>query len=416
MRLGAVLVLVAALAGAVHAADPPWYVKAAPPPKFPDLLVTSAWLGRHLRDRALTVVDARPAARFALGHVAGAVSLDAAACEPDPGTLGARLGAAGIPGSGLVVCYTDAQDPAAAGRLFWLLELAGHRGARVLNGGLEGWRAAGGRSETGAPAARAKRFAARPDTARLADFGYVMAVFGVRGHTVMEWRPDSAWRAGHIPHSLPFPLGDVVARDGTLLDGRRMRAVFQVYGPRKNEYVRLDDEFVVCGDILPGAVPVHPYLAARLAAIARVRCYPGGFGDWRAHAEAPVVHIAGTAEVRDRLARSPWERLRRQPPRQAILLDLRERGDYEAGHLPGAVLLPSHEFEPGLDSVLVRHWPEAGRTKTPFIVYCYGPGCTRSRFCTTIAARHGWRNLWWYRDGEQGWRAAGLELERGPQP
>jgi rhodanese-related sulfurtransferase len=48
------------------------------------------------------------------------------------------------------------------------------------------------------------------------------------------------------------------------------------------------------------------------------------------------------------------------------------------------------------------------------IVYCYGPGCTRSRFCSTTAARHGWRNLWWYKDGADGWRSAGLALERAP--
>jgi len=48
------------------------------------------------------------------------------------------------------------------------------------------------------------------------------------------------------------------------------------------------------------------------------------------------------------------------------------------------------------------------------IVYCYGPGCTRSRFCTTTAARQGWRNLWWYKDGQDGWRGAGLEIVRGP--
>ena len=414
MRHLAALLLVCALAGAGHATRPPWYAKPGPPPKFPDLLVTPAWLAGRLGDRGVTVVDARPAARFAGGHVAGAVSLDAAACDPDPRTLGARLGAAGVPDGGTVVCYGDARDPVAAGRLFWLLELAGHRDARVLNGGIEAWRAGGGRLERGARDAAARRFGARPDTSRNAGYDYVMSVFGVKGHAIMEWRPDSAWRAGHIPHSLPFPLGDLARRDGTLLEGRLVRPVFEVYGPRKNEYVPLDDEFIVCGDLPPGAAAVHPYLAARLAAIARVRCYPGGFADWRSRPGAPIVRIAGTAEVRDQLARSAWDRLRHRPPRNAILLDLRERGDYEAGHLPGAILLPSHEFEKGLEAVVAKHWPGVDRATIPFVVYCYGPACTRSRSCTTIAARQGWRNLWWFKDGQEGWRGARLELVRGP--
>jgi thiosulfate/3-mercaptopyruvate sulfurtransferase len=413
MHLRAVLILTGALATVAPAASLSRYRKPEPTVRYPQVLVEAEWLKGRGAGGGLTVVDARPAGRYARQHVAGAISFDAAACDPDPSTLSRRLGAAGIPGGGMVICYGDAQDPVAAGRLFWLLELAGHRGARVLGGGLEGWRAAGGRMESGARAAAGKRFAARPDTSRIADFRYAMAIFGVKGHTVMDWRPDSAWRAGHVPHSLSFPLDRLLRPDGAYLDGRHMRPVFQVFGPRANEFVPIGDEYVVCGDIPPGGAPIHPYLAARAAAIARVRCYPGGYSDWRAHEEAPVVRIAATEEVRGLLARSAWDRLRRKPPRDAILFDLREGGDFDAGHLPGAVLLPSYEFEKQFESLIAKHWPRADRARTPLIVYCYGPGCTRSRFCSTTAARHGWRNLWWYKDGVEGWRSAGLALERG---
>lgn len=394
--------LLCMLAGASHATEPPW--KRRPePPVIPDLLVTAEWLQARAV-RGVTVVDARPAADFAALHVAGAVHFDAAACESDPWTLGARLGAAGIADGDTVVCYGDARDPGAAGRLFWLLELAGHRRARVLDGGLEGWSRAGGRLERGAPDVPARRFGARPDTSRLAGFAYVSAVFGVKGHTIMEWRPDSAWRAGHIPHSLPFPLGELAGPAGTLLEARRLRAVFEVYGPRRNEYVPLDDEFVVCADLPAGAAPVHPYLAARLAGIVRVRCYPGGFADWRAHPEAPVVRVVDTERVRARLA---------EVPQDAVLLDLRERGDFAAGHVPGAVLLPSHRFADGFAAAVAARWPDARRERTPVVLYCYGPDCTRSRTCATLAARAGWRELWWFRDGMSGWRGARLPVERG---
>jgi rhodanese-related sulfurtransferase len=63
---------------------------------------------------------------------------------------------------------------------------------------------------------------------------------------------------------------------------------------------------------------------------------------------------------------------------------------------------------------VARHWPGARKTETPFIVYCYGVGCTRSRTCSTLAARAGWRDLWWFRDGMDGWRGAGLPVDRGP--
>jgi thiosulfate/3-mercaptopyruvate sulfurtransferase len=413
MRLAIALLLLVGFAAVAHAEWPSWYKKPKSTPVYPEILVSADWLRKHSGDRGVTVVDARPAEAFAAAHIAGALSFDAGACDPDPGRLGSRLGAAGIPSRGTVVCYGDSRDGAAPGRLLWLLELAGHRKVRVLNGGLEAWAAVGGRVEKGTRTPAAARFDLAPDTARIAGFEYVMKTFGVKGHTVMEWRSEAAWRTGHIPHSLPFPLAQLVGPEGLLLDGPKMRPIFQVYGPRKNEYVKLDDEFITCGEVPPGGAPVHPYLAARVAGIERVRCYPGGFQDWRAHPEAPVVRIAEVREVWERLKRSLWDRLRRKPPRNVVLLDLREAGDYRAGHIPGAVLLPSHKFEKEADTVLAEHWPRADRARTPFIVYCYGPRCTRSRAVTTLAARRGWRDLWWFKDGMDGWRIAGLEVERG---
>ena len=43
------------------------------------------------------------------------------------------------------------------------------------------------------------------------------------------------------------------------------------------------------------------------------------------------------------------------------------------------------------------------RSQTPLVLYCYGRDCIRSRECATIAARHGFLNLLWYREGMDGW-------------
>ena len=48
-----------------------------------------------------------------------------------------------------VVAYDDAQGALAAARLWWLLKLAGHKHASVLDGGLAAWRAAGLPLESG---------------------------------------------------------------------------------------------------------------------------------------------------------------------------------------------------------------------------------------------------------------------------
>jgi 3-mercaptopyruvate sulfurtransferase SseA len=400
-------------ASPVHASWPPWYQAKRVTPSYPEILVSAKWLAAHRRDRGLTVVDARPPSRYERAHVAGAVAFDAASAGLDPSTLGPRLGAAGISSEGVVVCYGDSDDPGASGRMLWLLELAGHRQARVLNGGFEAWKARDGKTESGATRPRPARFGAAPDTSRIADYGYVTRVMGTPGHTLVDWRTPAQWEKGHVPHSLPFHLEKLAVPGGAWLEPPAMRLVFEDFGPRDRDYVDLTDEFVVFGDAPPSAVPIHPYLAARAVGIGRVRCYPEGFAGWKEHADAPVTRIVGADELRRNLGVSLWQRLRRIPPRQVMLFDLRGDREFEWGHIPGAVSLPSYNFERDLDSTVAALWPNVDRAKTPFVVYCYGVACIRSRNCTTIAARRGFKNLWWFREGLPGWQAAGLELAKG---
>jgi thiosulfate/3-mercaptopyruvate sulfurtransferase len=415
VRLPAAILLALAFTSVrpASASWPPWHRPNRAPPRYPEILVDAEWLANHRGRAGLTIVDARSRARYEQEHVAGAIPFDAAGADPDPGALGARLAQAGIPSEGTVVCYADTADPCAAGRLFWLLELAGCGRARVLNGGLEAWKKHGARTERGARPVPVARFAAAPDTSRIADFAYVMGAFGRPGHTLMDWRSPEDWDKGHVPHSLPFLLDRLAGPGGLWRDGPAMRLVFEDFGPRKRDYVDLNDEFVVFGDAPPGRAPIHPYLAARVAGLARVRCYPEGFAGWASHREAPVTRIVGAEELREHLGTTLWERLRRIPPRQVMLFDLRGDREYAWGHVPGAVSLPSWNFERDLEATVSRRWPQADRARMPLVCYCYGVDCVRSRNCTTIAAQHGYLNLWWFRDGIPGWQAAGLALEKG---
>jgi 3-mercaptopyruvate sulfurtransferase SseA len=382
-------------------------------PVYTEILVTADWLAGNLKNPAVTVVDARSKERYTESHVAGAVSLDCRAVEVPPEDLSGIFARAGVPGEGTVVCYSDRQDAAAAGELFWLLELAGHGDIRVLNGGIEAWRRSGGEIETGADSVEFAVFEHEPDTSRIAGFDYVMETFGRQGHTIMDWRRQEDWNEGHIPHSLPFPMRNLVTLEGMVLPGPDMRLVFEGWGPRRYDYVNLADEFVVCGDAGAGEVGVHPYLAARVAGIEKVRCYREGFTGWRSHPGVPVVRIVDAAEVKSRLGMNWWKQLLRVPPKDVILLDVRSIRDYEISHIPGAVGASSYTFADDIEQVIGEHWAEADRATIPIIFYCYGPDCIRSRHCASVAARHGFQNLLWFRDGIAGWYEIEGELVGG---
>jgi thiosulfate/3-mercaptopyruvate sulfurtransferase len=400
-----------AAGAASEASRPPW-ARRGPEPGYPDLLVQAKDL---LPDAAgVQLVDARPRAAFERGRLPRALSLEPGRLPRRPEELASALGTAGLASARPIVCYADAAHGAALGELFWLLEVAGARSVRVLDGGLEGWRAAGGRMEAplGAPAPAA--FTARPDTSRFADRAYVEAIYGQSGFEILEARSEAEWEQGHLPHALAFPVDSLAAPGGGLRPPPALRAALAAFGPRPRDYLNLDDEFVIC---LEGGRPEGPslYLAARLAGLPRVRAWDGGFRAWREKLGAPVVRIVQAPEVRAKIGGATWwDRVRGKSKPKALLFDLRGERDYASGHLPGAISLPSHRFDEELEGVLRERWPELDRATVPVILYCYGPDCIRSRQCASLAARHGFQDLLWFRDGINGWYAAGETLVTGP--
>lgn len=106
----------------------------------------------RLHDPACLIIDARPAAEYAAGHLAGAAGLDVMA-SPCKDTAPAPLAAyvehvtGLLQGLGLepdhqVIVYDNFSGNQAA-RAFRLLQWLGHPSVQILDGGLGAWRAAG---------------------------------------------------------------------------------------------------------------------------------------------------------------------------------------------------------------------------------------------------------------------------------
>jgi thiosulfate/3-mercaptopyruvate sulfurtransferase len=406
----------------------PWDRGDRTPRPYPTILLSVDRLLAQPPDARPALLDARSANRFARGTIPGAISLPARELPADSTGLPVRLRERGVPARGSVVCFSDGAEPVEAGRLFWLLELAGYENVRVLDGGLDAWRAMGqtverpaiGRSRAPtSPAAGASRAAGpRAGAPRFRSFlsasdADVRAAFGRAGNVLLDWRPESEWEAGHVPYSLAFPFAELSARSGGPVPPDSIRRRFERFGPRAVEHMSLGDTVIVFGDLGPADAPLHPYLACRLAGLEHVRNWTSGWSGWITHAPVPVVRVVETKRVESLLRRPFWVLGRRSDP-VPVVFDVRGEADYRAGHLPGALSLPSHRFDHDLDSVLKARVPALDRARTPVLLYCYGLSCTRSRNCAALVARRNIAHIEWYREGIEGWRAAGLPLEEGP--
>jgi thiosulfate/3-mercaptopyruvate sulfurtransferase len=120
----------------------------------PELLVEPAELKKPEVAKRFVILDARGADEYRAGHVAGAVRVEAGKWADlfqngaDPAGWSKRIGAVGIDGKKPVVIYDDDRSRTAA-RMWWVLRYWGVGDVRILNGGWNGWKAAGGAVEKG---------------------------------------------------------------------------------------------------------------------------------------------------------------------------------------------------------------------------------------------------------------------------
>ena len=95
--------------------------------------------------------------------------------------------------------------------------------------------------------------------------------------------------------------------------------------------------------------------------------------------------------------------LRRLKSGEAILIDVRPREEYIAGHLPNAMSIPLADLRRRLKEL-----PK----DADIVAYCRGPYCMLAVEAVRVLARRG-RRARRLEDGVSEWRAAGLRLVQG---
>jgi adenylyltransferase/sulfurtransferase len=93
----------------------------------------------------------------------------------------------------------------------------------------------------------------------------------------------------------------------------------------------------------------------------------------------------------------------RPPLERRVLIDVRERNEYESGHLPGAI----HISKSYIEVLLEERVPDR---QTPITLYCAGG--SRSLLAAESVMRLGYTNVESMIDGVGGWKACGYDLVR----
>jgi thiosulfate/3-mercaptopyruvate sulfurtransferase len=216
----------------------------------PGLLVSPADLAAALKDPATLVIAVGNAPDdFIAGHIPGArfvlyddIAVDANGLSselPPVDRLRTVLAAAGISDQSKVVIYGS---PIAATRLFFTLDYLGFPNARVLNGGLNAWKASGGKVEIAPlPKAAAATLTPKPQPDRVVSADWIKERLSSSRMTLLDARPDNEFTGadggmngahvkGHLPDAQQLVWNTLLDAQGVFLPDAELRKKYEAIG------------------------------------------------------------------------------------------------------------------------------------------------------------------------------------------
>ena len=271
---------------------------------------------RELRERLgdVTLLDLRPAEDFAVGRIEGARHLDLygvslndsseAPLEAFLAIFRVLFGARGVTLDKPVVVY-DHESGERASRAVWLLTVLGHPDARLLDGGTQGWVAAGGKlarvdsapppvDPTKAPPT-APPFKGAINLEFLATRFDLHRAIGSPEHVIVDVRRGSEYRGtekrarrvGTIPGAVHVFWRDHLDAKGALRPAEEVRALYASRGVTPDKTV-----IALCQG---GYRSASTFIALKSLGYPRVRNYVSSWGEWGNREDSKIVIPEATA-------------------------------------------------------------------------------------------------------------------------
>jgi thiosulfate/3-mercaptopyruvate sulfurtransferase len=261
------------------------------------LLTTPAELQKKLDSPHLCLVDVRPAEQFARGHIPGAVHFDLfglSLVDTSEAPLRAFmhmihhvLELRGVSDDKEVVFY-ESNSGMRAARGLWFLEYFGHPSVRMLDGGFDAWKAAGGpiTTEAAVPKAATLKMSQRPEVLATADD--VLHSLNKKEIAILDTRSAGEYlgthvraaRGGAVPGAIHIEWTENLDANGKFKSNTELKNMYDKAG------ITPDKE--VISYCQGGYRAAHSYVALRLLGFPKVRNYIGSWKEWGDRTDLPI--------------------------------------------------------------------------------------------------------------------------------
>ena len=269
-----------------------------------DILISPETL-RLIPGKQVVLVDTRSSLKYLLGHIPGAVHLGnwedfthrvdgvRGLLIEDKEFIAERLRTFGVTRNKTIVVYGAPSDSwRTDGRFFWMFERYGFNKVAVLEGGLIGWKKAGGTIERGrgdkpSPSSFAAGDIHLNDLVA-ANQKWIVKRLGSNNLAIIDSRtrkeydgavPYGSARGGHIPNAIHIHWPDFFSSDGSIKSKEALTQLLEHYGIRSNQEI-----VVYCTG---GVRSAMAYFVFRFLGY-KVRNYDGSWWDWSLNLKLPV--------------------------------------------------------------------------------------------------------------------------------
>jgi thiosulfate/3-mercaptopyruvate sulfurtransferase len=261
------------------------------------LLTTAAELQNKLGAPDLCLIDVRPAEQFAHGHIPGAVHFDLFGLSLID-TREAPLKAfmymihhvfelRGVSETKEVIFYEENSGMRAA-RGLWFMEYFGHPNARMLDGGIQAWKAAGFPVTTETISPKAANFKTSERREVLATADDVLQALNKKEFAILDTRSKGEYlgtqvraaRGGAIPGAIHIEWTDNLDASGKFKSDAELKTMYSKTG--------ITPEKEVLSYCQGGYRAAHSYVALRLIGFPKIRNYIGSWKEWGDRTDLPI--------------------------------------------------------------------------------------------------------------------------------
>ena len=282
----------------------PSAMQAGDPETRESLIVSAEWLKANRGN--VILVDSRPESLYSGGHIPGAVNVPwtyFANMNAKQGTekwgviwpaatMAKRIGALGINGKKMVVAYCDAGGWGQSGWTLWILRQAGIKNAKILEGGISAWKAAGGQMTKTKHTNKAAAFTIKQYVPNytattvwinnnIGKPGLVLLDVRTEPEYLGKIRPFQEKRAGHLPGAINIPRESFLTPESRFKPAEEVQALLAQHG------VAPDSEIVVYDTA--GVRSAFVTMLLRYSGFVKSQSYDEGFQAWAGNPDLPLV-------------------------------------------------------------------------------------------------------------------------------